>query len=109
MPETPVHVEVPDEPGVPLTVVKTAIRISEEAAADAKGQRDENLRYDSVWAVFDVDAHPNLQQAIELADRHGIQIGLSNPCFELWALINFVEYRSRGTCEGCVITPQIST
>lgn len=89
-----VHVELPDEPGVPLTVVSTAIRLAHEAAEDAHREEDDNLRFDSVWAVVDVDAHPNLPQAKELAQRSGISLAISNPCFELWALLHFEDHRA---------------
>ncbi len=56
---------------------------------DAKLQRDENLSWDQVWGVFDVDDHPNLEEALELATREDIQVAVSNPCFELWALLHF--------------------
>jgi hypothetical protein len=55
---------------------------------------DDNLRYDSVWAVFDVDDHPNLQQALALAQSRNINLAISNPCFELWALLHFEEQRA---------------
>lgn len=86
-----VHVELPDEPGVPLTVVKTAIRRSQEADLDAQRAKDDNLRFDAVWGVVDVDQHPDLAQAIELARSSGIALAISNPCFELWALLHFEE------------------
>ncbi|MBL9023090.1 MAG: RloB domain-containing protein, partial [Myxococcales bacterium] len=54
-----VHVELADEHGVPLTVVETAVRVAQEAADRAEQEADDNLRFDSVWAVFDVDEHPS--------------------------------------------------
>jgi hypothetical protein len=89
-----VHVKLADESGVPLTVVQTAVRLLEEARNEAKQQRDENLRYDSVWAVFDVDEHPNLSKARALALKEGIEMAISNPCFELWALLHFQDQRA---------------
>ncbi|HKY40151.1 MAG TPA: RloB family protein [Polyangiaceae bacterium] len=89
-----VHVEVPEHPGVPLTVVETAQRLAEAALQDAKQQRDDNLKFDSVWAVFDMDAHPHLPEAQKLAATNGIEVALSNPCFELWALLHIEEQRA---------------
>lgn len=89
-----VHVELADESGVPLTVVQTAVRLREAAQEEAKQQRDDNLQYDSVWAVFDVDEHPNLTKALALAARNGIDVAISNPCFELWALLHFQDQRA---------------
>jgi hypothetical protein len=89
-----VHVEVARETGVPRTVVEEAIRLKREAEGDAKRQRDENLLWDEVWGVFDVDEHPHLDQARQLAEHHGIALAVSNPCFELWALLHFQDQRA---------------
>jgi hypothetical protein len=70
------------------------VRLFAEAREEAKQQRDENLQFDSVWAVFDVDEHPNLAEACALASREGIEVGMSNPCFELWALLHFQDQRA---------------
>lgn len=89
-----VHVEVSKETGVPLTVVECAVRLRDEAASEAKRQRDENLLWDQVWGVFDVDEHPNLDKALELAQSEGILLAVSNPSFELWALLHFQDQRA---------------
>jgi hypothetical protein len=89
-----VHVEIARETGVPLTVVEEAKRLKTEAEQDAKRERDENLRWDEVWGVFDVDEHPNIEQARQLAATHAIDLAISNPCFELWALLHFQDQRS---------------
>jgi hypothetical protein len=92
-----VHVEVSKETGVPLTVVQCAIRLRDEAVSEAKRERDENLLWDQVWGVFDVDEHPNLDKAIQLAGSEGICLAVSNPSFELWALLHFQDQRAFAT------------
>jgi hypothetical protein len=89
-----VHVEVANETGVPKTVVEAAIRLRKGAELEAKRQRDENLLWDEVWGVFDVDDHPNLDQAKRLARKESIEVAVSNPCFELWALLHFEDQRA---------------
>jgi hypothetical protein len=89
-----VHVEVSTETGVPRTVVEIARRLKNEAEVAAKQQHDQNLRWDEVWGVFDVDAHPKLDEARELAKAHAIELAISNPCFELWALLHFQDQRA---------------
>lgn len=89
-----VHIKIARECGVPKTVVEVAIRLREEAKQEAKRQRDENLRWDEVWGVFDVDEHPNLDKARQLAEASSIQLAISNPCFELWALLHFQDQRA---------------
>jgi len=58
---------------------------------DADRRMDDLLRYDEVWCVFDVDEHPpaRLQEARLQASADGIYLAVSNPCFELWALLHF--------------------
>jgi hypothetical protein len=81
-----VHVEIDKQAGVPLTVVTRAIDLNRQADEAANRNEDDNLRYNDVWCVFDVDEHPNLAEALELAGKSRVQVALSNPCIELWAL-----------------------
>ncbi|MEO1083070.1 MAG: RloB family protein [Acidobacteriota bacterium] len=84
-----VEVVISDVQGVPKTLVDEAIALNRAAEREAKRQRDDFLRYDEVWCVFDVDAHPHLAESIQRAAAHGIQLAISNPCFELWLLLHF--------------------
>jgi len=74
--------------GVPLTVVRAAKERKEKAISDAKRMDDEFLKYQSVWCVFDVDDHPNVPEARIIAADNGIELAISNPCFELWLLLH---------------------
>jgi hypothetical protein len=89
-----VHVALPKTSGAPITVVETAQALAAEASARAKRERDENLKFDSVWAVVDVDSHLSLDQALLLAESNHINVALSNPCFELWALLHLADQRA---------------
>jgi hypothetical protein len=89
-----VHVEVASETGEPLQVVEIAVRLKKKAESEARSQRDENLRWDEVWGVVDVDEHASLDKARQLALKNGIDLAISNPCFELWALLHFQEQRA---------------
>ena len=68
-----------------------------QAAARAKAEVEGSA---TVWCVSDVDVNyntPNALQAknnqlkkyINEANKHGFNIALSNPCFELWYLLHF--------------------
>ncbi len=70
-------------PGVPLTLVRRAM--DEVRQIRREGRSDEA----EVWCIFDVDEHPGLAEARHLAATHGIQLAISNPCFELWLLLHF--------------------
>lgn len=77
--------------GAPTTLVKWAKEQKRLADENAISEKDDNLRYDAVWAVFDVDAHQNIKQAIESARDNGIELAISNPCFEIWLWFHFAE------------------
>lgn len=77
---TSISIEIDPEQGVPLTLVKRAVE---------RSRKDE---VDECWCVFDVEwpkNHPNLKQAVQLADHHGIRLAISNPCFELWLILHY--------------------
>ncbi|HVT15348.1 MAG TPA: RloB family protein [Thermoanaerobaculia bacterium] len=86
-------VDLEVEPGgaTPKKLVELALARKKEAKRAARSQRDRFLRYDEVWCVFDTDEHPYLADARQQALTHGIDLAVSNPCFELWALLHFQE------------------
>jgi hypothetical protein len=71
----------------PIELVQRAIKQRAEDLRDAK--RGLGDAYDEYWSVFDVDTHPRLEEALELAISGGILVALSNPCIELWIIIHF--------------------
>jgi hypothetical protein len=87
-----VKIEVAQEHGVPRTLVEIAKEYKREAEEKAAREEDENLAYDSVWCVFDIDKHPNVADSKEMARDNGIDLAISNPCFELWLLLHFRDY-----------------
>lgn len=84
-----VDVEVSGGKGVPRTVVENAKEEMRKAKKRARREHDDNLIYDEVWCVFDVDQHPNIPGAIQMARDNGIEVAISNPCFELWLWLHF--------------------
>jgi hypothetical protein len=86
-----VEILIAREHGVPRTLVETAKERKKTAEAEAKRTGDENLGYDSVWCVFDVDEHPHIPDARQMARDNGIELAISNPCFELWLILHFRE------------------
>jgi len=73
--------------GSPKTVVERAVELQKEARLQAK--RDPFLAFDEVWCVFDIDEHPGVPDAKQQARDNRIELAISNPCFELWALLHF--------------------
>jgi hypothetical protein len=88
-----VEIEIPDSQGVPITLVETAVELKESADKQAKRNRDPFLAFDEVWCVFDIDEHPpdKVNDARQVASARGIELAVSNPCFELWILLHFRE------------------
>lgn len=86
-----VDVDVDNDHGVPLTLVRRAKERKQQAEAEAKSAKDDNLRYDQVWCIFDIDEHPNVPDAKEMARANGIDLAISNAAFELWLILHFRE------------------
>ena len=77
--------------GDPLAIVDMAKDLYDEAKGRAKKERDENLRFDAVWCVFDRDDHAHFNQARQTAGDREFELAISNPCFELWLLLHFAD------------------
>ncbi len=84
-----IEVIVEGQLGVPLTLVRIAKDRKRQAEKEARTEKDDNLKYDAVWCIFDVDDHPNLPDAKVMARDNGIELAISNPSFELWLLLHF--------------------
>ena len=86
-----VRIEIVGGVGAPRTIVEAARELKKAADKRARVENDENLRYDEVWCVFDVDQHPNLQDAKQMARDNGLRLAVSNPCIELWLWLHFAD------------------
>ena len=67
----------------PRAVVQRAIKEQRRASGDLDAEQD------SFWAVFDRDAHSRFAEAVDLAQGNGIRTAISDPCFELWAILHY--------------------
>lgn len=74
-------------PKDPADVVRYAIGYAGRASVD----------FDAVWCVVDVDEF-DIGAAVREANRCGIHLAVSNPCFELWLLLHHADCRSH--CAG---------
>jgi len=82
-----VIVTVDEFHGAPLQLVETAAaQLSADLRAAKRGKGD---AYDQYWCVFDIDEHPYMDQALQLAASSQISIAVTNPCIELWFLLHF--------------------
>ena len=48
-----------------------------------------DLEYRIPWIVFDRDQVQGFDEIIAKAEREGIQVGWTNPCFEIWMYAYF--------------------
>jgi hypothetical protein len=86
-----VRIETIGAAGVPRTVVTVARDKKKKAASRASREGDDFLAYDEVWCVFDVDDHPEVQNALQMARDNGLLTAMSNPCIELWLYLHFAD------------------
>lgn len=81
-------------PAVSVKLVEHARSPSQVVSYTAGMRRNAPDDYDQVWCVLDVDEYPDVRAAVADAGLEGIEVAFSNPCFELWLLLHFVEHRS---------------
>ncbi|MEU8906403.1 RloB family protein [Streptomyces mirabilis] len=100
------HIENPNVEGKhrkPLRMVQDAVRTLrkvEREAKDAGLNRDKDWNWPQVWVLFDRDDHQGIPEARRLADKEGVNVAYSHPCFELWRLLHYTNYTSNfgGVC-----------
>ncbi len=73
--------------GVPLSLVNKAVETKKAELLEQKRRR--GRAHDEIWCMFDIDAHPNVREAIQKAEDNGIHLAISNPCIELWFILHF--------------------
>jgi RloB-like protein len=73
----------------PKRLVELAKAKRFDSDREAERARDDSLRYDEVWCVFDRDDHAHFNDAINQAMANNLNVAVSNPCFELWILVHF--------------------
>ena len=67
----------------PRAVVERAVSEQDESEADVDAEDD------SFWAMFDRDEHDRFHEAVDLAKGNRIRTAISDPCFELWAILHY--------------------
>jgi RloB-like protein len=87
-------IEVSKDRGDPLRLVEAAVTRLRQANQNVRRYNDENLRWDQVWCVLDVDQHQRIDDARAMADKTGVRLAVSDPCFELWPLLHFVSHNA---------------
>lgn len=70
----------------PMSLVREAVRLKRESEPEAR--RGRGRSYDEVWCIFDVDEHPFIPAALNMAQANGVRVAISNPCIELWFVLH---------------------
>ncbi|MFF4379564.1 RloB family protein [Kitasatospora sp. NPDC001547] len=78
-----VSLRIVEHPRSPSQVVDHAVLLRDQAGGE----------YDATWCVLDVDDFPDLERTAVEARRKNIEVAFSNPCFEVWLLLHFKDYR----------------
>lgn len=78
--------------GAPVTIVQRAVEAKKKVSAESKKNGFDG--FFEVWAVFDVDDHPNIPQAMNTAKGNGVKVAISNPCVEIWPLLHLEFHRA---------------
>ncbi|RKZ53031.1 MAG: RloB domain-containing protein [Candidatus Parabeggiatoa sp. nov. 3] len=87
-----VEIKVVPKGGVPVTLVKKAVKFKKELEREARRSQNSFDEHFQVWGLFDVDEHPNIPQAKDMARSNGVKLSIANPCFELWGLLHIRNY-----------------
>jgi hypothetical protein len=80
--------------GVPYTIAERASERARELGLSPvrRRRRDSYEEKDEIWAVFDRDKHPRINDAVKLCERHHVGVARSNPCFEIWLILHETDY-----------------
>lgn len=93
------------ETGQSGSVPRTLVAMATEAHTRAV---EEEAEIDEFWCVFDVEwprNHPGLEEAIQRARTNGINLAVSNPCFELWLVLHFQDHTAARQQSRTAYTP----
>jgi hypothetical protein len=78
---------VTHEHTTPFELVKSAAAQRRQDRREAK--KGHGSEFQQYWCIFDVDEHPRLPEALDMAQANEIHVALSSPCLELWFLLHF--------------------
>jgi hypothetical protein len=100
------HIANPNAEGKhrkPYRMVQEAVRTLrkvEREAKDAGLKQEKDWNWPQVWVLFDRDDHQSIPDALRLAQKEGVRVAYSHPCFELWRLLHYTNYTSTfgGVC-----------
>lgn len=78
--------------GTPATIADAIIK--EKNDDKPRKNQDSWAKSNQYWAVFDHDEHPYIRETIDRLKANNVGIAYSNPCFELWLILHFMDHDS---------------
>nr|WSZ96086.1 RloB family protein [Streptomyces sp. NBC_00857] len=74
----------------PLVLVDNAIALLREKKREAKraGLKEGDAAWPQVWCLFDRDQHEGVETALSRAEKAGVKVAYSHPCFEVWRVLH---------------------
>lgn len=86
------NVEASDNGGqIRVLIAKVSAKV-DELTRKAKKSKDSFDKHFIVWGVSDVDNHPRLKEAVNLAAANNLNLSVSNPCFEVWGIFHYKQH-----------------
>ena len=70
----------------------------------AAEERNKDERFRDIWLVFDRDEVKNFDRLIEEAKESKMNVGWSNPCFEIWLMSYFQNPKNINDSQKCCET-----
>jgi len=106
----------PGGEGIPANLVKRALEVQKQRADDEKNDKlpyNQLGSFDETWIVFDTEhaaRQKRLNDGLQLAEKHGIRIAHSSPCFEFWLVLHYaLKARPMTTCkQACSLFVEVA-
>ena len=70
----------------------------------ASEERNKDEKFRDIWLVFDRDEVKNFDKLIEEAKENKMNVGWSNPCFEIWLMSYFQNPKNINDSQKCCET-----
>lgn len=90
-----VRLKILESGATPRVLVRAAIAERNRLIALYRKSKDSFDCCFKVWVLFDRDEHPFVDESIQEAKESGVEVGFSDPCFELWPLLHIEDYGSQ--------------
>lgn len=85
----------PGGEGIPANLVQKALEVQKQRIAAKRAGKLANNQlasFDETWIVFDTEhaaRQKRLKNGLQLAEKHGIRVAHSTPCFEFWLALHY--------------------